>query len=157
MNDMKTVLTAIASVESMSGRNNYPRLERSYMPTGQVVTVQGRLIEGTGGNFTQVARSRWEKYGMATACSFGPWQILYHTAADRGFNGHPADLWDGSEEWVRREIMRQFNKGATTIGKLADAWNSGNFLDANVPGLYIAKVVEAFTRAGGDPTLPLQL
>lgn len=157
MNDMPTVLKAIASVESMSGLNNYPRYERSFAPSGQIVTIQGRLIEGTGTNFTQVARSRWEKYGMATACSFGPWQILYHTAADRGYDGVPSDLWTRSQLWVEKEIMRQFHKGATTIQKLADAWNSGSFTDANVPVDYVAKVTEAFKRAGGDPTLPLQL
>jgi len=96
---------------------------------------------------------------MATACSFGPWQVLYHTAADRGFMGAPWELWGTQvcEPWVKMELTRQFNRGAKTIQTLADAWNSGSFTDANYPGDYVAKVVTAFKAAGGDPALPLQL
>jgi len=155
MNDLATVLKAIAQVET--GGNSYPRFERSFAPAGQSFTVQGHIITGTGTNFTSVAAKRWAVYGMASACSFGPWQILYHTAADHGFAGQPSDLWFGSQPIVESRMTALFHKGANTIAKLADAWNSGSFTDANVPGDYIAKVVQAFINAGGDPVKPLDL
>lgn len=159
MNNIDTVLKAIAVVETGSGINSYPRFERSYAPKGQRFTVQGHIVVGTGSNFTPIAKERWDRYGMSSACSYGPWQILYHTAADRGFGGSPWELWDRglSAAWVTKEIHRQFHKGAYTIAKIADAWNSGSFLDANVPGEYVANVTAAFIAAGGDPLKPLML
>jgi hypothetical protein len=159
MNDINAVMRAIAAVETNSGANSYPRFERSFAPVGDMFTVQGRLIQGTGMNFTAVARGRWDKWGMASACSYGPWQILYHTAADRGFLGAPWELWEPSTSWeyATKEVRRQFVKGATTIQKLADAWNSGSFQDSNVPGDYITAVTKAFIEAGGDPNAPLEL
>lgn len=157
MDTMDRVLGAIARVESNSGVNNYPRFERSFAPKGMSWTIQGHVITGTGTNFTLVAQPRWAKWGLASACSFGPWQILYHTAADRGFTGAPWELWDQSRPWVEKELRRQFAKGADTIRKIADAWNSGSFTDANVPGDYVAAVTKAFKALGGDPDAPLAL
>jgi hypothetical protein len=157
MNDLDRVLIAIAEVESQGGRNNYPRFERSYAPKGQQFTIQGHIIEGTGTNFTVVAESRWTRFGLASACSFGPHQMLYHTAADRGYQAEPWRLWnpDLEKEWVTVELKRQFVKGANTISKIGDAWNSGSYLDANIPGDYITKLVSVYVKLGGDPNASL--
>jgi len=157
VNDMDTVLKAIAQVESSGGGNNYPRFERSFAPAGLVVIVQGRTIQCTGHNFSQVAKDRYTRWGMASACSFGPWQMLYHTAADHGFKGAPWEMWGTQvvEPLVRAELLRRFKQGADTITKIADAWNSGSFTDVNIPGDYIQKVTAAFKAFGGDPAAPL--
>jgi hypothetical protein len=156
-NDMATVLRAIAEVETANGRNSYPRFERSFAPLGFTCTVQGHIITGTGTNFTPIAQRRWDLYGMGSACSYGKWQILAHTAMDLGFKGFPSELWYGSQSWVEAALKKQFNKGANMIAKLADAWNSGSFTDANLPVDYVKQVTAAFIVAGGNPATPLVL
>jgi hypothetical protein len=145
--DLDKLKRAIETVESQSGRNNCPRFERSYMPKGDAFTIQGRLVIGTGGNFNAVVRPRWDKYGLATAASYGPAQILYHTAADLGFQYHPAMLWANQalhDYYVLKRLERIQAQGATMVEQFADGWNSGNCNDTNVPQLYIDAVKKAW-------------
>lgn len=145
--DGDVLLEAIAHVESSGGANNWPRLEAAYMPKGVTVTAQGRLIFGTGACFNEIVRKRWLKWGVSSAGSYGPWQILYHTAADLGFAGAPWELW--SPETVRMFVIARLRKiekaGARTVEEFADAWNSGNFRDTIIPSVYINEVKAAYT------------
>lgn len=140
------LLRAIAIVETEDGRNNWPRVESSYLPKGERYTVQGRIIAGTGLNVNQVVMDRWRKFGLPTAASWGPWQILYHTAADRGFDGPPHLLHDGglSSIFVRSHLHTILLDHARTIEDIADAWNSGNHHDDIVPHDYQRKLREAY-------------
>jgi len=149
-------LKAIALVESRRGENNLPRFEPAYMPKGFSVTVQGRVLTGTGASFNEIVSTRWNKFSLpqiadqefdpagpmagctmgnaiATAGSYSPWQILFHTAADRGFKDHPCRLWEELEakKWVCLELDRLWNRfskrmaGAVPVARIARAWNGG--------------------------------
>ncbi len=146
--DGNALLIAIAMVETEGGRNNCPRFEVAYIPKGERFTVQGRVIEGTGACVNSIVLERWQKWGLASAASYGPWQILYHTAADRHYRGCPWGLWSqaGSRPFVVAQLERIVCKGARSIEEVADAWNSGNHFDQIVPHRYIAKVVAEYKR-----------
>ena len=142
----EALLDAISVVESGGGYNNHPRFEISYAPEGEQFTVQGRLFKGTGRNFNNVVRERWKKWGMRSACSYGPYQLMYHTAADLGFNGPPELLTNESVSviWARKLMERIVARGARTVDEVADAWNSGSHRDGFVPTDYINKVRRAY-------------
>ena len=144
--ELDPLLTAIAHVETSSGRNNWPRIERSYLPLGSRWTVQGHIIEGTGANVNEIVRERLQRWGMASAASWGPWQILYHTAADRGYTGPPSGLHEAevSMTWVIRQLQLIMRRGADTVSQIADAWNSGTHRDHIVPHHYMAQLVRAY-------------
>lgn len=139
-------MDALKAVESSAGLNNYPRIEPAYMPLGAARIVQGRSVVGTGKAFNAVVAHRWQRWGMASACSWGPWQILYHTAADLGYAEQPWLLWDEycSSMWVNKRLDKIALRGAVTVEEFADAWNSGTHKDTIVPKDYIAKVVAAY-------------
>lgn len=148
--DVDRLLRAIARKESRSGENNCPRFEASYIPKGLSFTVQGRLLVGTGRNVNGVVQPRWLKWGLQSAASFSSWQILYHTAADLGFDGPPHTLWDDSIAlpWVRRRLAVIATRvPEQTVERYADAWNSGSARDANVPAEYIADLVRFYKEA----------
>ena len=145
------LLSAIARVETEGGRNNWPRLEKSYIPAGQEFTVQGHLISGTGRNVNTIVRQRWEKWGLASAASWGWWQILYHTAADLGFGDAPPELmYPGiCEPYVVKRLEKIAATGAKTVRDFADSWNSGSWRDANLVPEYTAKIEAAYKRLAG--------
>lgn len=142
---------AIEAIETNSGANSYPRFEVSYAPGGHAFTVQGHILHGTGGNWNGIVAVRWNKWGMASACSYGKAQILYHTAADLEFAQHPAKLWvdeDVHDFYVAKKLLSIERQGALTVEQFADSWNSGNFHDGIIPHEYIAKVVAAYAAQG---------
>jgi hypothetical protein len=144
--DLERILRTIAAVESSGGRNNWPRLEPAYIPEGLEFTVQGRIVRGTGKLVNQVVRRRWDRWGLESAASWSPWQILYHTAADLGYEGMPHRLHDPdiARPWVERLVARIIARGATTPEQIADAWNSGTHKDNIVPHEYIEKFMKAW-------------
>lgn len=149
MLDLIKVQRAIEVVESNAGANNYPRLEASYVPNGIRLTVQGKSILGNGRNVNAIVKERWEKWGMASACSFGAAQILYHTAADLGFMNHPAYLWVDPtlhDKYVQLQLAKIVARGAKSLDQVADAWNSGTHLDQIVPTLYMDAVAAAYAK-----------
>lgn len=158
MSDLEILLSALAKKETQGGSNNCPRFETSYIPKDLRFTVQGRVLTGTGTNVNSIVQERWNRWGLASAASYGPYQIHYQTAADRGFQGPPWDLWPeaGSHPWAVAEVLRQFKRGATTVEKMARAWNGGN-PNAWVPPDYVADVKQFYKDAGGDPEAPLNL
>jgi len=148
--DEERLLATIAMVESASGRNNLPRLEASFLPRGQNLTMQGRYIQGTGRWVDDRLMAKFEKYGPATACSFGPWQLMYATALTLGYDGPPWMLWDPdvSEPYARKLLRRIIASGADTPEKVADAWNSGTWKDGYRPSAYIRKFMAAWEKLG---------
>lgn len=141
--DLERLLIALAMQESANGLNNCPRFEPSYMPKGLPFTIQGRVVVGTGRNFTAVAKPRWDKWGLASSASYSRWQILYHTAADMGHLGPPWELWN--DETARRWVVARLNQIAAgpaieTVENFADAWNSGSYRDRYEPTEYMREV-----------------
>lgn len=144
--DVERLLRAIRQVET-SGAPTGLRFEPAYMPRGYRLPLQGRELVGTGRSMSAVAEQRWVRWGPWSSASYGPWQILYHTAADLGYTDHPCDLLHASESWVCALLRRIARQGARTLAEIGDAWNSGNFRDQNVPTEYIARLTRAYEEA----------
>lgn len=150
---LSRLMRAIAHVETSGGVNNWPRIEAAFLPKGATFTVQGRIITGTGRAFTATAAQRWnrlpEEHRLGSAASWSPWQILYHTAVEQGYNDLPFKLHDPlvAERVVKKRLTALALKGATTVEQFADAWNSGSFRDSIVPAKYIADVLAAYQEA----------
>lgn len=146
--DVPRLLAAIRTVETADCPTGL-RFEAAYMPHGYRFALQGWCVVGTGRALSSVAERRWVLWGAWSAASYGPWQILYHTAADLGYEGHPCDLLrvDVCQPWVERLLHRIARRGACTIEQIADAWNSGTHRDAIVPEEYIRSVVAAYAAA----------
>lgn len=140
--DISILKKAIACVET--GNSNGLRFEPSYLPHGHKFIVQGKVLVGTGHNFNSVCSPRFNKWGEWSAASYGPWQILYHSAADMGFSGHPMLLMTDSEYWVDKMLKRILNQNPSSIAQIADAWNTGNFRDLIRNDRYEQDVVEAY-------------
>jgi hypothetical protein len=148
--DYDALLHALAKVESDGGRNNWPRVEVSYLPKGYTATCQGKLLLGTGKNFNSIVETRWHvcqtEHRLGTAASWGPWQILYHTAADCGFAGMPYELHNKNTSlpWVRRRLEIIWNNGGRTVEEFARAWNGGNIHANYVPEAYVVSVLRYY-------------
>lgn len=136
--DSAAVLTALAVVESSFGAFDVMRYEPAFGPSGLYFQKSKALQED------------YKIYGAAVACSFGPWQILYSTAKDYGYLGEPLDLWSAqvSIPFVCAYLNAQYQKGANSLGKLAQSYNSGGFTKAPPPQVqvYIDKVSVQYQR-----------
>ena len=151
MVDLELLLAAIAEVETQSGRNNCARYEPAYMPRGQAFTIQGRLVKGTGTAFNAIVSKRWEEWGLASAASWGPWQVLWHSAADRGYPGEPWALTSESvsKPWVKKHLLWLADRVTLDYAKLARAWNGGPGAKPPVADEYVIKIAHAIERLGG--------
>lgn len=145
--NISLLLDTIEAVETRGGV--WPRIEPSYMPRGVSRHVQGRQLIGTGTNVNPLVLERWRLYDLASAASYGPWQILYHTAADLGYTEHPFKLHfdEVSLPIVLNQLLKLVERdNITTLGRLADAWNSGNARDSIVPHIYIDEIERTYAR-----------
>ena len=142
------LLAAIAYVESSGGRNNYPNFEPYWAPEGKSFTIEGKIQTSRHPLSNKIVVERFDKWAMASACSFSSWQILYHTAADLGYRRAPWFLWDDTIAilWVVKRLNVLVKHGAETIEQFADAWNSGSFKDKIVPKEYIDKVSNIYNK-----------
>lgn len=132
--DPKALLAALLFCESSMGQNTEPRVEPAYLPGG--VYFDNELVQ-----------EAYQRYGQAAAASYGPWQILYITALELGFDGTPEELADPATnlEFVIKYLnQRAFKRGAHTLSQIADVYNSGFHLDRNIPVDYIRKCVRAY-------------
>lgn len=132
--DHVKLLLAIAGKETSFGADNRSRYERAYDD------------DGLYGRQSKYLQSLLKKYGSIAACSYGPWQIMYPTAFEHGFAGHPLELWTArdSVKYVISYLNNVSRNGATTIEEYADAWNSGSFKDSNRPLDYMQAVRKIF-------------
>lgn len=140
--NMEVLLKSIAKVETNS--SNGIRFESSYLPKNHMFVCQGKILVGTGTNYNKVCAPRFIKWGEWSAASYGPWQILYHSAADMGFSGHPILLMTDSQYWVEKMLKRILGQNPSSIAQIADAWNTGNFRDLIRNDRYEKDVVEAY-------------
>ncbi len=140
------LLMAIAVIETSGGVNNYPNFEPYWIPDGTAFTIEGKIQKGRHPLDNLIVSERYAKHGMAAGCSYSAWQILYHTAADMGFDGKPWELWDNmvAITWVIKRLNKVAKLGASTVEQFADAWNSGSFKDKIVPERYIKELSEAY-------------
>ena len=107
----------------------------------------------TGGRYAN--QELLARYGDAAACSYSNWQIMFPVARELGYLGRPADLDDDATaiQWVVKLIQKRIepqarrNDGRLTLAELADAYNSGNCRDANVPHEYIAQAERYYVEA----------
>lgn len=137
--DGPLLLWTIAGCESDFGRLAlYVRHEPAYMPGGKYYAKSYDL------------RQMYARYGVLAASSYGAWQVMFPTARELGFSGHPIDLQlSESAAWaaalIRTRIIGQQN--AATLEQILDAYNTGTAKDRNVPLSYITKGV-AFYQHG---------
>jgi hypothetical protein len=146
------VLLALKLVETSNSTGGGIRFEPSWMPPGYTFVVQGKLLTGTGKSLTSVGYKRWNQWGIWSAASYSPWQILYQLAADLGYQGHPCGLADPMmAEQIARKRLSDISRDLQVHGKqislrnIADAWNSGNACDGIVPADYITKFEAAYS------------
>ena len=136
-----TLLYAITGNESSFGtRAEFVRAEPAYMRGGMYFERAAHL------------RQQWFRWGVLAASSFGAFQLLYITAYELGFRGHPIDLQqhDISARWVNTLITERFvrTRGVQTLRDLLDAYNSGRHTDAHVPERYIAEGIKHYETGG---------
>ena len=129
--DPEALLRAMGKIESSSGRHNVPRHEKAYH---------------RGGPYFERALDR--KFGCLAHCSWGPWQIMYtNVQSITAGEISPLEMQDPqvalmvTVEWLNRLIIA---RGADTVSKIGDAWNSGSHEDKIVPTKYIAKLLKAY-------------
>lgn len=128
-------LAALSLNESSGGMFKAPRYESSYAPGGTY--------------FDNGQRTRYKTWGALCCCSYSSFQIMYPTAIELGYGGTPIDLYLKDEDAIVLAIryfeVRVFPKGTrVTLAQCADAYNSGNFCDNNVPEKYIMNFINNY-------------
>lgn len=127
--DGTKLLWALAGNESSFGWNIKPRTEPAFEPGGRY--------------FDKEMEQLWAQFGREAAASHGIFQIMLINAP--GFT--PIEFRDNLTAnfsavigYIRRRIFPegQPQKWPKAYSEFADAYNSGNFRDKNVPLRYIA-------------------
>ena len=112
-----SLIKAIATLESNYGRFCVPRYEPAYGTSGLYYASSALVKMGNA------------SYGSLSACSFGPFQILWCVAAELGypFVCSPLDLWSGmiSGPYAILQLEKLFARGAKTTGELLRCYNGG--------------------------------
>lgn len=108
-------LWSICGVESNFGERNIQRLELNYYPGGIYYQRSKEL------------QFEYNKWGLQASCSYGPWQMMYMTAKEMGYNRPPGDLWSAHIQLPY--VVQYFNKakgfGASTLNHFAACYNGG--------------------------------
>ncbi|MCI0624843.1 MAG: hypothetical protein L0387_24925 [Acidobacteria bacterium] len=124
--DGARLLWAISGNEGSFGDWFPPRHERSYC-----------YIPTPGRYYDKELTRRW---GCLAHMSYSPWQIMAPNA--KGFSplelSHPAVAIEAVVGFLNRMFERKIPPA--TLEEIADAYNSGNHLDQNVPHEYIARL-----------------
>lgn len=132
------MLWAIAGCESTFGRDRlFVRNESAYSPGGRLYANSVML------------RALWGKWGVLGASSFGSFQLMFATATELGFYGHPCDLQqdDVGAQWAARLIKdRIIARGASTLSHVLDAYNSGSHRDVIIPADYIRRGCQFYDK-----------
>lgn len=126
------LLSALATVETDFGAWCVPRHEDNFCPNR--------------GPRSPVIKVRHRDWGCTACCSWSPWQILYHSAADFGYSGDPVALQQPEVALpiVIKKLNKIITRGDNTVELVADSWNSGNSRDTIIPKEYITKVKTAY-------------
>jgi hypothetical protein len=145
--DKCRLLGALAMVESGGGHNWQPNFEPAFYVGGRYWNDYLAELVNRWGQGADPEMKPWcEK---AVACSWGPWQILYVTAEELGYDGPPWGLTAPAVclEYAIRLLNRrvipkvQAETEHGFVAQIADGYNTGNPRDGNVPTRYITKVL----------------
>lgn len=104
-----------------------------------------------GGHYYNVehVREAVHRYESLASCSYGPWQILYISAWELGYRGHPVGLI--SPEVSAPLVVELLNRRWKDKGRLdgaADSWNTGNDHDRLLPrATYTENFLQAYDEA----------
>lgn len=138
--DSKKLLWAIAGAESHWGNYLKKRVEHRYAPGGKYYLRSKRI------------QKAYELYEIDACASVGIWQIMYPTAMELGFEGSPDELHKDIKlncEYATKYILGRCSK-CTTVQQIADAYNSGNAFDRNIPETYINKVCKYYAATDSN-------
>lgn len=130
------LLSAICDNESSFGADCNPRLEASYL-RGSVRKYLG--IDSSGAPGRWYSPDSWAAWGINSACSHGPTQIMGAVLWDLGYREHPDNLYRDPVVaiiWTIRYLTARA-AGATTVEQMGDAYNSGSFRDRFQPVGYM--------------------
>jgi hypothetical protein len=132
----KLLLTLAGTESDFGALRLHVRPEPAYSPGGKYY------------NNSEALRSAYRKYGVLASSSYGSFQIMYPTAVEMGFQGHPIELQgnDVCAYWAAQLIIKRFigRQKAKTLRDVADAYNSGNHADRIVPQTYIDKAISFY-------------
>jgi hypothetical protein len=121
--DGPKLLFALSGCESSFGADCKPRHEMAYCTGAYSANPEVEAL-------TRV-------YGCAAHCSYGPWQILLVNC----IGAAPQDMLSLNRAametvgFINRRILKR--EGASTVAEVADAYNSGDWRDANKPAKYM--------------------
>ena len=135
----KALLIALAKNESSFGKDCTPRLEPAY---------------DFGGHYfrrSPIIRMQHRKFGNAVAKSYGPFQVMYPTAVELGYdiNRPPEELgeFETNIEYAIRYINHRALRKAISVQDIFDAYNSGSSHDSIIPEGYILKGMARYQDA----------
>lgn len=136
------LLLTIAGLESNFGiQREFVRYEKGYAPGGKYFNDSPDL------------RALYRRWGALACSSFGTFQIMFPTARELGYTGHPIELQQDTTSafWVNKLINRRFIQRlqAKTLRDILDAYNSGNHVDRYIPSAYIAKGFDIYNSLQG--------
>jgi len=138
--DPQIFLAAFSLNESSGGYNNRPKHEDAY-------DIGGKYCKGKQLELIQ-------QYGSQAACSYSSFQLMFICFYEMGFT--PTPLQAGNDQYALPVVVKFFNKRIFKDGKAndvnficlaADAYNSGNWKDKNVPADYIKKITKHYHEA----------
>ena len=89
------------------------------------------------------------KYESLAACSYGPWQVLFPTAFELGYRGHPVGLLEPAICAVYCvKILNGRWADKSQLHLAADAYNTGNDRDRIIPAAnYTENFIQAYDEA----------
>ena len=89
------------------------------------------------------------KYESLAACSYGPWQVLFPTAFELGYRGHPVGLLEPAICAVYCvKILNGRVADKSALENFTDGYNTGNDRDRVLPATnYTENFIQAYDEA----------
>lgn len=124
-------LAALADIESSFGRDLGPRYEAAFDKGGPL--------------YHPKAFAAW---GRASACSWGPWQIMGVVAWELGYKRDPQLLQEdpGLAGSLAVWYLNTRARGAQDLDELGAAYNGGNIRALTPTATYRLKLAKAYAR-----------
>jgi hypothetical protein len=139
------LLCAICDNESSFGADCNPHPEAAYM-SGSIRKYLGIDPSGRPGRWFNAAA--WNAWGMHSAMSHGPTQIMGAVLWDLGYKGPPYRLAEDLSMAIHWTVVyiNTRGAGAQTVEQVGDAYNSGSYRDKFQPTAYMNALRENYTR-----------
>ena len=123
------VLAAICVVETNGWKNRQPNFENAYYVGGRYYSAKA-FIQATNKSDPVLRLAM----GALMACSFGPFQIMYTTACELGFEGSPMELHDPKTNllmairYINKRVLAKMDEKTErdTVIRIADGYNTGS-------------------------------